>query len=30
MNTNKQTRGFAYFDKHYAVLMLKLLYAEMI
>jgi len=28
--TNKQIHGFTYFDKHYAVLTLKLLYAQMI
>ena len=29
-STNKQTHSFAYFDKHYAAVTLKLLYAQMI
>ena len=29
-STNKQVRSFAYFDDHYAVTTLKLLYAQVI
>jgi len=29
-STNKQIRGFAYFDKHYTELTLRLLYVQMI